>query len=149
MSWLWMGRATIAGIGAVALASASWSAERTKDWVPEQRTGVIAAQAPYARVAALIKNGGTLLRSKRIARVTRVATGRYCIDPSIEIDVNRAIVVATVDWSHSLPGSDADLVQWRSTGADCAPGSFEVLTFRNSSGNFVPSDAVAFSFVVP
>lgn len=136
---------TMALLVSISLAAA---AGLTKDLMPFQRAA-IAAQAPNARLAILVQNGGAILRNKGAASVNHVGIGKYCITPQVAFDVGKAIVVATVDWSHSLPGSDADLVQWRSSGADCNRSALEILTFRNSGNGFVATDAVAFSLIVP
>ncbi len=103
--------------------------------------------APNARLAALIEQGGGVVRSKGVASVSHPSLGQFCIQPSFAVNVARIVPVVSVDWSLSL--GDASLVQYRSTGFGCPAGQISVLTFSGEDGSFDLSDLVAFTIYVP
>jgi hypothetical protein len=106
------------------------------------------ATAPNARIAAVVRSGGAVVRSKGIAAVTHPSAGLYCIDPtSTTFNVGTAVPVLSVDWSTSV--GDALMAHWRSSLVGCPTGWFAVLTFVGEDGTFDQSDGVSFTFVVP
>lgn len=105
-------------------------------------------QAPNARIAAFISQGGTVERSKGLNGVTHPSLGAYCLDPKdATFDRNKAVPSVSVDWSTSL--GDALMAQWRSSGIGCPAGSLGVLTFDGEDGSFDLSNNVSFTVVVP
>ncbi|MDH6114072.1 hypothetical protein P3T36_002893 [Kitasatospora sp. MAP12-15] len=55
------------------------------------------ATAPYAQAAAVVNADGTIDRSKGVAAVTKVATGRYCVELEDKtLDVSKLVPVATL-----------------------------------------------------
>jgi len=146
-------RLVISGTAAVAalvivVGSALAESAKSHDPLPSIRA-IGGAQAPNARIAALVVAGGTVRRSKGILGVTHPSAGQYCIDPTNSLfDVNKAIPVVSVDWSSSS-GPNGEMAQWRSSGVGCPLGQIAVLTFELAAGIFSLSDNVGFSIIVP
>lgn len=109
------------------------------------------AQAPNARLAALIDAGGAPIRTKGVASVSRIDVGVYCIQPGANsgISVVNAIVVAAPEYFYSE--LDEISVQWASRSNGCPSGWFGVYTFADADrdGNYTLSDQVGFSIMVP
>ena len=98
--------------------------------------------APNARLAALIANDGSVVRSKGVASVTHPQTGVFCVRPSFSTNVNTLIPSLTPEFIHS---PDIDIsVQYQSAPLVC-PGAIAVFTLR-TNGVFADE---AFTIVVP
>lgn len=112
---------------------------------------LIVADAPNARLAALVRRDVVLLRNKGVSSVTRIATGVYCILPTAAsgIVATTAIVTLTPEYYYSLLNEIK--VQWAATGSGCGGKRIAVYTFAdpNRNGIYVLSNAVSFSIVVP
>ena len=132
--------------------------DRLRDTAPLANEDSFSAQAfggvvaPYARLAGLFDAGGAPIRTKGVQSIQQIATGVYCIRPSVgtNINVNTIIPSVSVEYFHSL--SDEVQVQWAARNSGCGPGRIGVYTFRNlslSGGNYVFSNGVGFSIVVP
>jgi hypothetical protein len=89
-----------------------------------------------------------VVRGKGLGGVTRPTTGVYCIEPAASIDTNKAVAFTTVDFANSENNPNV-AVQWRSSGIGCPAGQFTVHTRKLSSGTFVFSNEVGFTFMVP
>lgn len=111
----------------------------------------VAADAPNARLAALVRRDVTLLRNKGVSSVTRIAVGVYCILPTAATGIvpNTAIVTLTPEYYYSLLNEIK--VQWAATGSGCGSNSIGVYTLADPyrNGIYVFSNAVSFSVVVP
>jgi hypothetical protein len=101
-----------------------------------------------ARAYAYVSGGATPSlgagRTKNFTAVTHAGLGDYCLTPAAGISPATTSPSVTVDWSASS-GSDL-LAFWRSAGAGCPAGQFEVLTYDLASAR---TDRVAFTIVVP
>jgi hypothetical protein len=142
---------TAFGLSAALLAGPSVAAERHDKPAGVASQALGGVSAPYARLAAVIDQGGGVVRSKGVAQVTRPGTGRYCIRPaaSANINVNTIVPSVTVDWSNS--SYNEVLAQYRSAGAGCPGGTIAIVTFAdvNLDGRYSPSNEVAYTIVVP
>ena len=111
----------------------------------------IVAQAPNARLAALIAPGPKIIRNKGVASVTRLATGVYCIKPaaSTGIDPSNSIAIVSVEFFWS--GFNEVTVQWASQGSGCGSDKFGVYTLGdfNLDAKYTFSNSVGFSIYVP
>jgi hypothetical protein len=111
----------------------------------------IAADAPNARLAALILRDLTIQRDKNVASVRRPEAGVYCIRPTAAaaIDPRTAIVVLTPEYFFSLYNEIK--VQWGSRRSGCNSAEIAVYTMAdaNLDGIYTFSNAVSFSIVVP
>lgn len=120
------------------------------DQTPEATTR-IAADAPNARVAALILRNLAIPRNKGVANVRRIGTGQYCVRPTVAsgVDPATAIVVLTPEFHFSLYNEVT--VQWRSTNNGCASNEIGVYTFsdRFLTARYRLSNDVSFSIIVP
>ena len=126
--------------------SASPNAERA---VGAASAGVD-AQAPNARLTALVDSGGRVVRSTNVDYVTNPRPGVYCIRPETRLNLNRMIAVVSVEFFYSR-FSEA-LVQWRSDpGFFCPDEHIEVYTLGdpNLNGSYVRTDGIAFTILVP
>lgn len=58
--------------------------------------------APYAQAAAQVNANGTITNSKNVTSVTKVATGKYCVQLHSDVSAARAVPIATLrssaDW---------------------------------------------------
>ena len=101
-----------------------------------------------ARAYAYVSGGATPSlgagRTKNFTAVTHAGLGDYCLTPAAGISPATTSPSVTVDWSASS-GNDL-LAFWRSAGAGCPAGQFEVLTYDLASAR---TDRVAFTIVVP
>ena len=91
--------------------------------------------------------------TKNFTAISHPATGVYCLTPAAGIDANASPPVASVDWGSST-APERDFVEVRVRHLECAANQYEIHTFQgaNSAGNLgvpAPSDAVAFSVIVP
>ena len=111
----------------------------------------VAADAPNARLAALIRFGGTVIRKKGVSSVTRIATGVYCILPQAATGIvpNKAIVTLTPEYYYSQLNEVK--VQWAAGGSGCGSTRIGVYTLAdvNADGIYTFSNLVGFSIVVP
>ena len=107
------------------------------------------AQAPNARLAAYVSNGGTVVRSKAVAQVTHPADGQYCIKPKgkANIDLAKVMPLVSIDWSSS--SGDALMAHWRSSNGPCPSDSFNVQTLNGEDGTFDVGDGASFVVVIP
>jgi hypothetical protein len=157
----------LAALVAVAGSSVSFAAEPLKrsPTAPQRQDAARAATASStapvapsaiggasstARLAALIDQGGAVVRSKGLFSITHPGVGRYCIRPRADsgINVNQIVPTVSVDYSNSsVPES---MVQYRSVPVGCPTGTIAVLTFAdiNLDGLYGVSDSVAFTIVV-
>jgi hypothetical protein len=109
------------------------------------------ASAPGVRLAALIDQGGGVVRSKGVARVTRPATGRYCIYPASGSGVSPSNIVPVVSVDYSNSSVHESLVQYRSAGVHCPSSAIAVVTMADLDldGIWGFSSTVAFTIIVP
>jgi hypothetical protein len=111
----------------------------------------VAADAPGARLAGLIRNDGFVLRNKGIHVVTKPTTGVFCITPTAASGINpsTAVVQVTVDWSRTR--FNEALVQWGSIRQFCAASQIEIHTLMDVQPDavYTHSDLVSFSIIVP
>ena len=111
----------------------------------------IAADAPNARLAALIRRDLLVQRNKGVAGVRRIAVGVYCIRPAAGTGINpaTAIVTLTPEYFYSLYNEIT--VQWASRNSGCATNEIGVYTFAdvNLDAIYTFSNAVSFSIIVP
>ena len=111
----------------------------------------VVADAPNARLAALIRRDLVVQRNKNVANVRRIATGVYCIRPSAAAGINPTtnIVVLTPEYYFSLYNEVK--VQWASRSNGCASTEIGVYTMADVNLNSVYtfSNAVSFSILVP
>jgi len=143
----------------VIAATSAFAAERPATDQPRYEEGKvestaesrIAAVAPNARLAGLIRRDVSILRNKNIESVSRIATGVYCIKPTAGSGVkpNNSIVVATVDFYNSR--FNESTVQWASQGSGCGNGRIGVYTLadENLDGVYTRSNTVGFSIYIP
>src|SRR5262249_26238542 len=54
--------------------------------------------APNARLAALIANDGSVVRSKGVASVRHLGTGEFCVKPNFSVDVSKVIPSLTPEF---------------------------------------------------
>ena len=139
---------------AAAVAPTGGRADTNDPAQPPRGPAPVTADLPAgaARLTALVVSGGFVARQRNVLSVTNPGTGRYCVRPSPGAgiaDVGRVTPSATVDWSTST--TDGSLVQYRSSGYGCPSGTIEFVTFAQDprTGQFVRSDDVGFSVVVP
>jgi hypothetical protein len=111
----------------------------------------VVADAPNARLAALIRRDLVILRNKNVAKVTRPSPGIYCILPkaSAGITPSTAIVQLTPEYFYSLQNEIK--VQWAAAGSGCPANTIAVYTLRDPSktGLYVVTNGVSFSILVP
>jgi hypothetical protein len=111
----------------------------------------IAADAPNARLAALVLRDGRVPRNKGVANLRRPDIGVYCIRPTVAsgIDPSTNIVVLTPEYFFSLYNEVK--VQWASRRNSCNSDEIGVYTMAdvNLDGVYTFSNAVSFSIVVP
>ena len=109
------------------------------------------AKAPNARLAALIDAGGAPVRTKGVQSVQRTDVGLYCIRPKANTNINpsNAIVIVSVDYFYS--GLDEVMVQTADEGSGCGSNRIGIYTLQDGDqdGNYVFSDNVGFSVLVP
>jgi hypothetical protein len=123
---------------------------RAKDSSAAQDTkGAANAFAPNARLAALIRPGGGIVRQKGVASVTNPDVGLYCIEPEAGINTNNAIVIVNPEFHFS--DVNEIKVQWISRKTTCGPNRFGVVTLEdfNLDAQYHRSNHVAFMIVVP
>lgn len=118
---------------------------------PRTAGAAIVADAPNARLAALIRAGGAIVRNKGVSSVTRIDLGVYCILPTAATGIvpNTALVTLTPEYAYSQ--YNEILVQWAAAGSGCGSNRIGVYTLAdpNHDGFYSFSNAVGFSIVVP
>ena len=118
---------------------------------PDSTAVQSAADAPNARLVALVARGGSIIQSKGVASVTRINTGVYCIRPdaSANINVNNSIAIVTAEWSYSK--YNESLAQWARAGSGCGSDRFGVVTTSdvNLNAKYTQSNLVGFTITVP
>ncbi|WP_147339502.1 hypothetical protein [Actinomadura spongiicola] len=57
------------------------------------------ASAPEVRAAAIVNADGSVVRSRGVTGVRKIATGQYCVRMDDDIDASRVVPVASVQWS--------------------------------------------------
>jgi len=111
----------------------------------------IVADAPNARLAALIRRDLTIVRNKNVQNVTRPQVGVYCIRPKAAsgIDPTTAVVTLTPEYFYSLYNEIK--VQWATKGSPCPAKTIAVYTTAdvNLDAQYTFSNAVSFSIIVP
>jgi hypothetical protein len=111
----------------------------------------VAADAPNARLAALVRYGGAVIRKKGVSNVTRIAAGVYCITPTggSGIVPSTSVVMLTPEYYYSQLNEIK--VQWAAVGSGCGNTRIGVYTFAdlNADGIYTFSNAVGFSIVIP
>jgi hypothetical protein len=145
--------AALSLLAGAAMAQTEKTPPRDKDrgTAAAARAAPVVAVAPNARLAALIKRGGALLRNKGVESVTIQDVGVYCIKPAAAtgIDPATAIVMLTVEYFNS--SFNEVKVQWATMGSGCGAGRIGVYTLAdaNADGIYTFSNQVGFSIVVP
>ena len=148
--------ALISGLSIVAFEA--FAQERPRDTAPLANKNEFSAQgfgglvAPFARLAGLFDAGGAPIRTKGIQSIQRIDTGVYCIRPAAGTNINVNTIIASVSVEYFYSQADEVQVQWVATQSGCGAGRIGVYTFRNpslSGGNYVFSNGVGFSIVVP
>lgn len=111
----------------------------------------VVADAPNARLAALIRRDLTIVRNKNVTSVSRIATGIYCIlpAPAAGIVINKQIVILTPEYYFSQLNEIK--VQYAAGGSGCPSNTIAVYTLAspNRNGVYVFSNAVSFEIIVP
>ena len=143
--------AASAALALFAVSAASAQEEGARDDNKRAATRAIVAEAPNARLAALIDAGGAIIRQKGVANVVRISEGQYCIRPTAASGVNprTAIVIVTEEFFFSW--LDEIEAQWASRGHDCGPNRIAVRTKddRDLNGSYNNSNLVGFTVFVP
>lgn len=107
--------------------------------------------APNARLAALIRPGGAIVRQKGVASVSHPNVGVYCIQPAASTGIvpGNSIVIVTPEFFWSRINEVT--VQWASAGSGCGSGRIAVYTLSdfNLDARYRLSDDAAFSIYVP
>ncbi|MGH2449933.1 MAG: hypothetical protein ACRDGE_01425 [Candidatus Limnocylindria bacterium] len=85
--------------------------------------------------------------TRNFTAVTQPSVGEYCLTPAAGLDPEKSPLIVSVDWSGSS-GSDL-LVYWRSSGAGCPAGQYDVLTYDFPGGTPTLSNDVDFIAYVP
>jgi hypothetical protein len=111
--------------------------------------GIGGAQAPGARLAVVVREDGSVLRSKGVKAVTNPAPGIYCISPSRSAGIKpkKYVPSVSVEWGSS--SGDALMAQWHASNGHCASKRIEVHTYNGDDGTWDPDGEVAFTVVVP
>lgn len=111
----------------------------------------VVADAPNARLAALVRRDVVLVRNKGVAAVQRISAGIYCITPKANTGIvpGTAIVMLTPEYYYSVLNEIQ--VQWASAGSGCGANRIGVYTFADiyANGVYRFSNGVSFSIVVP
>lgn len=147
-----------ASLCAFALAAAAQTADVNKQRPRESANSARApapstvnADAPNARLAALIRYDAALIRTKGVAAVQRIDVGVYCITPTAASGIvpSRAVVNLTPEYYYSQLNEIK--VQWASAGSGCGNNRIAVYTLAdtNADGIYAFSNRVGFSIVVP
>lgn len=145
-------------IAATALTTSAVTAlARDTDQTPDRHQGTtqadqrIPAQAPNARLAALIDSGGTVIRQKGVRAVRLINTGVYCIWPTAATNIQPQSSVVSVSTEYFYSELNAIQVQWASTANGCTQGRIGVYTLADDDGDgtYDFSNRVGFSIVVP
>ncbi|MBB2912677.1 hypothetical protein FHS43_003960 [Streptosporangium becharense] len=57
------------------------------------------ASAPHIRAAAIVNSDGSVVRSKGVTGVRKIATGQYCVRLDSDINARATVPVATSQWT--------------------------------------------------
>jgi hypothetical protein len=80
-------------------------------------------------------------------------TGIYCLSGASGVSSTNSPATVSVESSYTTVGSAVPVAEYDAQPSDCASGQFEVKTFAYSvvtgTGTLAPSDAVAFTIIVP
>ncbi len=142
--------AVVFALGAIAVSSmvATGAARRNAPSASTHRA-LGGANVKYARIAAVVDQGGAVIRSKGISGVTHPDVGIYCVavkDTSLK--VRQFVPMVTVEWGNS--SGDDLMANYYADGADCPAKNVEIQTFSEpTAGTWDVSDSVAFAVVVP
>lgn len=140
------------------LAFAAMAQDRPRDTAPLAGKSAFSSKAfggvsaPNARLAGLFDAGGAPIRTKGVQSIQRIATGVYCIRPAPSANINVNTIIPSVSVEYFYSEADEVQVQWVATQSGCGTGRIGVYTFENpslSGGNYVFSNGVGFSIVVP
>jgi len=155
-------RLALAAGASLVLASAAMAQDngRPRDGDASARAGAEAAraiggaQAPKARLAALIDAGGAPVRTKGVQSVVRIDRGVYCIRPTAGTNITprKAIIIVSVDYFYSSAAAkDRVLVQTADKQNGCGTGRIGIYTLADpdNDGDYSFSNLVGFSVVVP
>src|SRR5690242_5098997 len=85
------------------------------------------AIAPYAQAAAVVKGDGTVLRSQGVVDVQRTGVGSYYVKVSNDIEMDKAVPVATLVGRVDSSEPTHIYVNPHDTGGD--PHTFGVTTY--------------------
>ncbi|GII65606.1 hypothetical protein Skr01_56910 [Sphaerisporangium krabiense] len=75
------------------------------------------ASAPKIRAAAIVNGDGSVVRSKGVTGVRKIATGQYCIRLDSDINAQATVPVATSQWT-SAPWDSSIFVRHDSNCGD-------------------------------
>ena len=114
---------------------------------PEAVALAVATAGGNARLVALIDQGGTIIRSAGVHKVTHPVTGVYCIKPKGTWAVTKVVPAVSAEFGYS--NGESLLAYYYSAALDCPDKNIEVRTYDFSSGTSIASDHVAFTIVVP
>jgi hypothetical protein len=109
------------------------------------------AEAPNARLAALIDAGGRPVRTKGVESIARIDEGVFCIRPTAASGIDVDTMIAVVSPEYFFSQLDEIKVQWASRRSGCGTGRFGVYTFQDADGDgeYTFSNRVGFSVIVP
>src|SRR3954449_5449322 len=95
-----------------------------------------AADAPNARLVALVSYTGKIVQSKGLDSITRIDRGVYCVKPagSTGIDVSKSVAIVTPEWSYTNYINEV-MAQWARAGSGCGSGRFGVITLSDYNLN--------------
>jgi hypothetical protein len=146
--------AALSLVAGAAMAQTDQKPPREKDDGKAAAGAPVAARAvaaPNARLAALIKSGGGIVRNKGVQSVTRIAKGVYCIRPQSSTGINPANAIVTVAVEYYYSRLNEVQVQWAVQGSGCGSNRIAVYTLSdlNANGIYSFSNDVGFSIVVP
>lgn len=152
------GKPVVAGAAAVLMLSSVAVAQEREParapataMAPSAVPAAVVADAPNARLAALIRPPGVLILNKGVQKVTSPSTGIYCILPTAAsgIDPTTAVPVVSVDYFYSK--FNEVLVQTAHGGSPCGKTRIAVYTFAdvNLTARYSFSNQVAFNITVP
>lgn len=132
-------------------ATAQRGAEAAGNFTMKGAAEAVVAEAPFARLAALIRRDRIVERNKNVQNVRREGTGVYCIRPTAASAINPATAVVTLTPEYFFSLYNEVKVQWASEGSDCNANEIAVYTLAdvNLNGVYVFSNAVSFSIIVP
>jgi hypothetical protein len=113
--------------------------------------GSVVADAPNARLAALVRRDARVIRNKGVAALQRISTGVYCITPKASTGIVPSTAIVTLTPEYYFSALNEIKVQWASAGSNCGNNRIAVYTFADvyANGVYRLSNLVSFSIVVP